>query len=388
MAVPKDTKVVVIGGGIGGLALAIGLRRAGIGVEVYEKASDIKKVSIGGGLYLWNNGMRALKWLGIMDQVQAQGSRSIERFELRSWKDQNLVKWPIGDVAEQAGAPAMGVIRTVLHDILAGAVEEGVIRTSADCTSVEQDANGVTVRFADGQEARGAIAVAADGIRSTLRSKYCCETPIVYTGYTLWHGIAEYEHEVNTEGMFLEFWGEGARFILYPVTRTKIYWDAVRNAPQGGRDADGTVKKMLLEQFHDWPDPVCPVLESMPEAQIHRRDIYGSQPVKKWDNGRLTLLGDSAHPMTFNIGQGACQSLEDAVVLTKALMEESDPVAALRTYERKRMPRASEIVRRAWNIGQSGTWTNPVAIRVREIGMSASSKVAFKKHVSDMTHPF
>src|SRR5262249_21520521 len=128
------------------------------------------------------------------------------------------------------------------------------------------------------------------------------------------------------------------------------------NVPAGGADRPGGRKTSLLERFADWYSPVPAFIGGTDESAILRNDIVDRPPVRTWGDGRLTLLGDAAHPTTPNLGQGACQAIEDAVVLAKALRELGDPVAGLRAYEDRRRDRTAMITKRSWQLGKMLTW--------------------------------
>lgn len=147
---------------------------------------------------------------------------------------------------------------------------------------------------------------------------------------------------------------------------------SVANGPAGGRDTPGTVKPELIARHRGWTAPVQDLIGATSEAEIIRSDVQGRRPDRRWGEGRVTLLGDAAHPITFNIGQGACQALEDALVLAERLATaDGRPEAALRAYEKERRGRTAPMQRVAWWIGRMGAVENPVAVRAREAFMRA-----------------
>ena len=383
-----ERTALIVGAGIGGLALAIKLREAGLRARVFEAADDLRKVQIGGGLFLWNNGMRALQRLGLEDQVRAVCSTKVREFVLRTWRDEPLVSWPVGEVEGEVGAPAGGIARYDLHRILSTAVPGDAIRFGARCTGFTQDTDGVTARFADGSTERGDVLIGADGVKSHIRAQFAGGVRPRYTGYTLWQAIIDYDDRVTATGVFLEYWGKGARFGFYPTGPRQLNWSAVCNAPEGQADPPTGVRERLLADFRGWPPLVGAALAATPAGAIRRRDIYGCAPLPAWGEGRVTLLGDAAHPMTFNLGQGACQSLEDAVVLARHLAGTSEPAAALRAYEAERRDRAARIMKRAESIGSTGRWTNPLAVKVRDTTMRTMSRNGLRNHRRDMAFAF
>jgi 2-polyprenyl-6-methoxyphenol hydroxylase-like FAD-dependent oxidoreductase len=232
----------------------------------------------------------------------------------------------------------------------------------------EQDQDGVTVRFADGGSERGDLLIGADGIHGTVRDALFGPARNRYSGYIAWRGRSPLQHPDIPPGTFNAMFGPGTRFTYYDVAPGLVHWMSVANGPAGGRDAPG-VREMLLRRHRGWGGPVADILAATPQEDIIRGDVEGRSPERRWGQGRVTLLGDAAHPITFNIGQGACQALEDALVLAEHLEHADDPVAALRRYERERRARTAPLQRIAWRIGRMGAVRNPLLIRAREAFM-------------------
>jgi 2-polyprenyl-6-methoxyphenol hydroxylase-like FAD-dependent oxidoreductase len=184
--------------------------------------------------------------------------------------------------------------------------------------------------------------------------------------------VAEPEEELLPCGRGFESWGRGARFGCTHIGRGRIYWFATANAPAGVGDGPlggpAGPKAKLLRHFGDWHDPIRELIETTEEGAILRTDIYDRAPLGEiWGEGAVTLLGDAAHPMTPNLGQGACQAMEDAVVLARCLAERNVSTAdALRRYERLRAARVAMLVRRSRRVGIVGQVANPLLCRLRD----------------------
>jgi 2-polyprenyl-6-methoxyphenol hydroxylase-like FAD-dependent oxidoreductase len=354
---------LIVGGGIGGLAAAIALRRAGIRATVYERADELR--AVGAGLALWANAVRALGRLGLGDAVRAIGVPEASA-AIHSWRGQTLIPMSSRDMERRLGEVSIVVHRADLQAILQGALDGDAVRLGARCTSFAQDEGGVTALFADGATARGDLLIGADGLHSAVRAQLFGAAPPRYAGYTAWRAVAPFDHARLTPG---ETMGRGARFGMAPVSGGRAYWYATLNTPAGGRDPEGGRKRALLEIFRGWHAPIEALIEATDEATILRNDIYDRVPLPYWSVGRVTLLGDAAHPMTPNLGQGACQALEDAVVLADALKQGGDIAAALRAYQSRRIDRTAALVRQARQIGGVGQWSNPLACRLRDVLM-------------------
>ena len=272
----------------------------------------------------------------------------------------------MGKFVARYGRPTIAVERSVLHGVLRGALDGNPVRTGAQVVSFDQDAKGVTVRVADGSTERGDLLIGADGIHSAVRGGLLGPEPPRYTGYIAWRGKARPDGELIPPGTFNALFGPGTRFTYYDVAPGVIHWMSVANGPAGGADGPG-VLPMLMERHRGWTAPVREILAATDEDGVIRGDVLDRKPDRRWGTGRVTLLGDAAHPITFNIGQGACQALEDALVLADYLEPEmADPIAALRAYEAERRARTAPLQRTAWWIGRMGAVENRFAIRARE----------------------
>jgi 2-polyprenyl-6-methoxyphenol hydroxylase-like FAD-dependent oxidoreductase len=359
-----EERAIVIGGGIGGLAAAVALRRAGIDVAVFEQQHDLRKTQVGGGIHMWANAMRALAQLGLAERVTELGA-PIERTEFRDWRGRLLAVWPIGEIAREFGTRDAGISRGELQQVLVDAQENGNVNAGVECTGFEQDASGVTARFADGREERGSLLVGADGLRSTIRAQLLGSAPPRYAGYAQFQSLVAAGADLLPAGVERVVFGRGNRAVLHRVGGNRLFWAGALYAPEGTLLGQAK-KETLLKRFRGWEPPIETAIEATPEDLIVAFDIYDRPPVDRWGEGRVTLVGDAAHPMTTNLSQGGCQALEDAVVLASSLKADSDVARALRAYEERRIPRTSTLVKRSHGIARMGGIKNPVAAAVRD----------------------
>ncbi|WP_024805008.1 FAD-dependent monooxygenase [Nocardia sp. BMG51109] len=359
-------RVLIAGGGIGGLAAALALQRKGFGVTVFECADALRDG--GAGLHIWTNGTIVLDRLGVAGPVlEVAPAQQICHFG--TWRGEMFGAWPVGDFVTEYGRPTLAVERSVLHSILHDALHGDPVRTGARVVGFDQDSEGVTVRLADGRHERGDILIGADGIHSVVRAGLFGDTPARFNGYIAWRGKGRLEHELIPPGSFYALFGRGTRFTYYDVAPGVVHWMSVANGPAGGHDERG-VAAMLAERHRGWMPPVQDILAASPEEDIIRSDVFDRKPDRRWGIGRVTLLGDAVHPITFNIGQGACQALEDALVLAERLDAcRDDPGRALRRYERERRGRTASMQRVAWLIGRMGAVEHPLLIAAREVFM-------------------
>jgi 2-polyprenyl-6-methoxyphenol hydroxylase-like FAD-dependent oxidoreductase len=330
--------------------------------------------------------VRALRKLGFGDAIENAGPH-MERFDQRSWRGKLLSTWPIGELSRQFGAPTVNVTRERLHRMLSEALEPGVVTYGTTFSGFVQDGGGVTASFENHEDARGAVLVGADGINSAVRSAMFGAEPPHYAGYTAWRGLVPFQHERAPAQVFQQIWGPGSRFAFYHVDGERLYWIAVANAAQREAEAPAGAKAGLLERFQGWMEPVEAIIAATDEGAIQRMDIEDRDPAERWGEGRVTLLGDAIHAMTFNVGQGACQAIEDAVVLAASLREHGDPAAALRAYEGRRKQRTAGMMKLARRIGRMAQWENPLAWRLRDqIWKQFLGRVGVKGQARHMGH--
>lgn len=380
-------RAVIVGGGVGGLTTALSLRAIGVDATVYERAPSLEAAQSGGGIHLWSNAMHVFNHLGMADAIRAVGAEQGVA-EFCSWRGPLLAHWPIDEFSRRVGLPTIGVSRADLHPVLVNAVGAEHIVFGTQCTGFTEDASGVTVRFADGREERADLLIGADGISSAVRAQIHGQQPQRYAGYTLWQAIIDYPTDQAPADYFCVLWGRGQRFSYYRVGGGRLYWFVVGNAPAREQDPPHGKAEMILKRLGPgWPALVPAVIRATGDDAISRVDMRDRPPVKHWGEGRVTLLGDAAHPMTFNVGQGACQAVEDAGALARHLGGASDIPAALRAYEAERIKRTTPIVNLAWQLGSFGRWENPLACRFRDQMLRVMlSTVAWRGHERDMAY--
>lgn len=358
--------VVIAGAGIGGLTLAVALRRRGIRVRVFERARTF--AAVGAGIALPANGVKALQTLRLGGAV-TDGGMVVARTAILDSRGRQLgTEVDLTEVYEAMGASLVALHRARLHQILLDAVGPGVITAGAEVTSFERDDSSVHVTLADGQRVAAELLVGADGLHSNVRAQLLGRQAPVYSGYTSWRGVTS-TGSVAVPDRTTESWGRGERFGIVPIGFGEIYWFAVADAAPNGRDVD--VRRELHSRFGSWHAPIAAIIEATPPDRIVRTDICDRDPITRWHSGRVVLLGDAAHPMTPNLGQGAGQAIEDAVVLDACLASSAPTLEdALARYEERRVARANGIVRASRWFGAVAQWSHPVVAWIRNRAMS------------------
>lgn len=361
-------RIAVIGAGIGGLCAAAGLQHTGAEVVVFEQAPDLRPG--GSGLSVFANGLRALDTLGMGDRFRSISSAQAS--ELRG--DQRR---PDGALLTTIPADAISELRVVdradLHHLLVSSYSNGALEAGTRVENARPD-GGVTLQRTDGyrHDDRFDLIIAADGLQSTARSTWLDDPGIRYAGYSAWRGITE--HPVELHGVAAETWGVGCRFGIAPLVDGRVYWFAVATMPAGQTFEDETAA--IRDLFGHWHAPIPDLLDATPADRIHRLPIHElAGRLGSFHRGRVVLLGDAAHAMTPNLGQGGGQAMEDAAalsVLLRPLAPSSVPDAArlhttLERYDALRRRRTQRIAQRSRAIGRVAHVRNPTVSKLRDL---------------------
>ncbi|WP_129311408.1 FAD-dependent monooxygenase [Streptomyces sp. L2] len=356
---------VVVGGGIGGLAAAIGLRRIGWEVTVVERAAAL--ADAGAGISLHANGLRALDVLGVGAAVRA-AARPQYTGGTRTPSGRWLARMDGAALARALGTPIVGIPRAVLHGLLRDALPPRCLVVGVTVPSVDRSAPGrVRVPVGDGV-LDADLVVAADGVRSRLRGGLFPGHPgPVHNGSTVLRAVTYRPVALHSD--FELTWGRGTEFGHIAFADGRAEWHAVLNSPPGVRYAD--TLGVLRRRFGRWHDPVPALLDATRPEQVLHHDVHElATPLPSFTSDRIALLGDAAHAMTPNLGQGACQALEDAATLAAALSTEPSVAAALARYDSERRPRAQAVARAARLAGRMGQQlSHPLAVALRDTAL-------------------
>jgi len=377
MTIKKNESVLIIGGGIGGLTLAIALQQAGISFEVFERAPELKEV--GAGVGVWTNAIKVLDRLGVGERIRAIG-QPLQIAEMCSDKGRFLSSTNIAEILGESEAGCYVLHRAELHAALAERLPKGVIKTDHGCVRIEETQKGVTVHFANHQSAKGTIVVGADGINSVVRAHLWGREKPRYSGQTCFRGVINFQFPDDAHTL-REIQGAGKRFGICPLSNNRIYWFSALNAPEGKMIDFQERQKFLLAEYKDWLWEVPKIIAATPSEKILQNDLVDRVPIKRWSKGAVTLLGDAAHPTTPNFGQGACMAIEDAMILTRNLIKNATIQDALQSYEQTRSKRTSKIVNQSWTFGTLAKWKNPFAIRLRELLIRATPEFVMQQTI-------
>jgi 2-polyprenyl-6-methoxyphenol hydroxylase-like FAD-dependent oxidoreductase len=372
-------KVLIIGGGIGGLTLGVALSRAGIECEIFERDQELR--TVGSGLLLQSAPMRAFQALGLDQEVLLAG-RELEAATVRSADGRTLQHTDWTFLRAEFGQPTVAMHRAALHEVLLAALGGIPLHFGKRLVQYRSEGDGgVVAQFDDGSLERGAVLVGADGLRSAVRRQLLNDGPPRYAGYSTYRGTLPAGREATIKGA-LQWLGRGRRFGLVPIGRGEAYWFAGLSAPEG--ESPGDPKHFLAEMFRDFASPVPETISATPEDRILRTDIHDREPVARWSGELVTLLGDAAHPTTPNLGQGAGLAIEDAVVLARHLAGESNVALALKRYESDRTTHTSRVVKASRKVGQVGQLDGAISTRMRNLALRMTPVAVLKRQLRDI----
>jgi 2-polyprenyl-6-methoxyphenol hydroxylase-like FAD-dependent oxidoreductase len=366
----RERRAIIVGAGIGGLTAAIALRRVGIDAQVFERASELREA--GAGISLWPNAVLPLRRLGVGEAIEAAGHPSTDG-SLRSWTGEPLGPAVADRLEGTFGAPLVVVHRAALQAALRDALPPDAVTLGREAVAVEQDGAAAEVRFSDGSLERGDLVIGADGIRSGVRAAVIGDAEPRYSGYTAWRGVVSMDASLANEALLGESWGPASLFGVAHLAGSQAYWWASVRAGKRRSGTGDEEKEALLRRFAGWHPTVSALIEATVPEAIIRTPLYDRRPSARWTEGRVALLGDAAHPMLPNLGQGACQAIEDAIALADALRGEADPEAALTRYGAIRTKRANTIARRSRQMARIAHLANPLAVAARNALLRAST---------------
>lgn len=355
-------RILIVGAGIGGLALAQGLNRTGEQVTVIEQQP--KPQPAGAGLILSSNAVRIIDHLGFGDDIRAQGC-PLAFMRLTDAQGQHLQE--VETAPHPLAGPTLALQRTALHQVLLTGIQDGV-RYGVTTKSIRERPDGVDVQFSDGRVESYDVVIGADGLHSHVRS-LCFEhaagrTACRYAGYTTWRMVIQGAYKATGA---TEMWGVGRRLGVVPLGHDLTYLYFTANMPAQVRSSLAPPETARWLQTHFAPfGGIAPELLARLEScpAIIRTDVHEVR-LPQWVSQRVGLLGDAAHAMTPNLAQGAAMSLEDAYVLMRALISSHSVSDALRLYQRERRVRVCRLQRQARWLGWMGQHPSLVTSVIR-----------------------
>jgi 2-polyprenyl-6-methoxyphenol hydroxylase-like FAD-dependent oxidoreductase len=371
--------VIIAGAGIGGLSAAIALRRVGVPVRIYERASRLG--AAGSGLSVMSNAVAALASLGIDLHLSKRG-QDIETFRVLDETGNLIREQPLKAVTDALGVPSVCVTRADLQDALLAEAEGTPLALGHAVAGYEPDPDGVTVRFGNGTSVRGSALIGADGFHSAVRRRLVGPEDSRDSGYISWLAVARFARPQLPAGYVGHYWGAGRRFGLIDVGQGRYYWWGTKNMPaERSRRWDGD-KAEILATYAGWAEEVCDIVRATPMESVLAVPSHDRPFLERWGEGPVTLLGDAAHPMLTSLGQGSAMAIEDAVVLAGCLgAAPDDPAAAFRRYEDLRRERVRAVVAASRAVSEMEQLEDPVARRRRDEALRHADEGGLREQI-------
>ena len=355
-------KVVIVGGGIGGLTLALTLHRAGIDCSVYEQHALQEDGSFqrrASGFTLWSYSITRLLSLGV--KVDRAGS-PVEITEIRNQSGELIARMPVGEVSRKLGAPSYEIRRGDLLAAILAELPPETLKTGCQCTALFEQPEGTEVRFADGSMLKADLVIGADGIHSKVRTHVAGEVPLRYSGYSGASGVTNYSHPDVPLHTHVDVWGRGGKAGVANVGDGMMRWYLTW---KGSAESQKTLEE-ILSRLKKWYPPLHTIVDTTPEEKILQSSYYDIAPLQKWILGNVVLLGDAAHATTPFAAMGANMAIVDASALATDLMESESTGAALHQFEESRKKRTEEIVRHGRRMSRLTQLHSPLAAWLRD----------------------
>jgi len=340
-------EITIIGAGMGGLTTGIALKKFGHKVTIYEQAEKI--LPVGAAISLWSNGVKCLNYLGLTEQVAKLGGQMDQLAYIDGLTGDTMTQFSLLPLIEEVGQRPYPVARADLQNMLMDEFGREDIQLGKKMVELQEQEDGVLVKFADGTEIKTDLLIGADGTHSITRTYVLGEQVARrYAGYVNWNGLVEISEKLTPADQWTTFVGQGKRVSLMPVADGKFYFFFDVPLQVGLENNRAEYKTLLKQYFEGWCAPVRHLIDALDEQKTNRVEIHDIEPFAQFYKGRVVIVGDAAHSTTPDIGQGGCQAMEDAIYLARSLQINTLGLEdALKRYQNKRNERANELVLRA-----------------------------------------
>jgi 2-polyprenyl-6-methoxyphenol hydroxylase-like FAD-dependent oxidoreductase len=359
----RSERFAIVGGGIGGLSVAIAMQKKGYNVSVLESAPLLKP--IGAGLALAGNAVKAFIEMGISEDVLNAGS-VLKKLSIKD---------PIGRILAETDSEKISakynvvnnftIHRADLHRVLLSHLSEGTVQLNKSVADFIQTSSFIKIIFQDGSTTEADYVIACDGVHSAFRKKLIPGSKPRYAGYTCWRAVINDIPPGLDVTETSETWGPGSRFGIAPLNNGRLYWFACLNAQENDPVMRGYGIEDLRSHFRYFHSPIPEILDHTKSDQLIWNDIIDIKPVKRFAFDNIVLMGDAAHATTPNMGQGACMAIEDAAVLANTLEKYKSAKEAFKIFEEKRIRRTTAIVKGSWQLGRLAQLENKWLIKMR-----------------------
>ncbi len=361
----------IIGAGIDGLGTALALHGSGWQVDLYQTAQPEPQHDI--GLVLNPAAIAIMRAYG-MGQRLEHLAVPLERFSYRKPSGEVLLELSLEDSLQRRPlAMRASILRSMLREALPVRVE-----SVGPLAQIQLDEHRVDAQFRDGRHWSGDLLVGADGLHSQVRASFFGHSEPKYAGYMCWQGFSP-RPDLIEPGVLFESSGNGHRFGAMAVDEHRVYWYACINLPANS-DFGKRTREALVLRFFRFHQPIAALIESTPQEQIHCQPCYEREPLKHWSSGRVTLVGEAAHPTTPDLGQTASEAFEDGRVLARLLAEAASLDSALSHYDNQRVPSATKIQKTSHQAGRLSQLEHPLICGLRDLALRYSSHLPVQRH--------
>ncbi len=345
--------ISIIGAGIGGLTLGNILKQHQYDFTIYESAPEIKPV--GAGIMMAVNAMQVFDRLGLKEKIEEAGNK-VHRIVIANESLQPISKTEILELEAQYNSCNVAIHRAELQRILAENLPPASIRLNHSLQTIEKKENYI-LNFENKNQVESNIVFGADGIKSPIRNQILKTGTIRHSGQKCWRGLVDFDLPEKHHQEAFEMWGKGKRFGFVKISDKKVYWYACINEKSFGRYLE------IAEIFKDFDPLVLKIIEATSLENIICNIISDLAPIPKWYAENLCLIGDAAHATTPNMGQGACQAIEDAYIIGKLLEKDQDFNAIFEGFQNIRRKKVDYIVNTSQTIGKISQWERGNSIR-------------------------
>lgn len=348
----------IIGAGIGGLTTAIALEEKGIKTRIFEQANQIKEV--GAGIILANNGMQVFEKLGLRKAIEENGN-SISSMNITKSNLKPLSKIDLSYFERKYNTKNIAIHRGKLQQILIDKLKSTEINLAHKLTTIVKNENGYDLSFENGNQIKSSTILGADGLNSIVRQNIFPNNSIRNANQICWRGVTEYELPLKFRNELNEAWGKSERFGFVQISENNVYWYALKSFK---KDKNEFSLNYLHQYFSSYNSVIIDLIYSTKKEQINTAEISDLKPTNTWFKENVCLIGDSAHATTPNMGQGACQAIEDAYVLSECINKYSI-AKAFSEYQKLRLTKAQQVVKTSWLVGKMAHISNPILISLR-----------------------
>ncbi len=356
-------RVVIVGGGVGGLTVALALHRAGIPVEIHERHDSFQHHAT--GFTIWSHAVGSLLKLGVSLESAGQ---PIEQTEIRNESGRLICHMPVGEISRSLGADSYEMQRAAMLKAIAAELPDGTLHWASECVGIEEDSDQVFVRLADGSRRQADLVIGADGIHSVTRETVAGKVSLRPSGYCGAAAVITFSHPECPPHTHIDVWGHGGKAGVADIGQGKLRWYTTWKSPHKHHDPEAghRSKAEILAHLQNWYGPIADVVRATPESEIRHNVSSDIAPITRWFQGRVVLLGDAAHATTAFAAMGANMAIEDAVELADLITKHNQIERVLEAFQESRKKRTEGIVKHSRFMARMTQLHSPLAAWLRD----------------------